>query len=137
MSLKEAKGRRSGFLSFRDFKLIHASSRGGGNVGIAPEELSSPMHSASDFQGLWKGRETALSFSGLSINRHFLRPVLRAAAYALSRSVSNSFAFACCMRRAASVSLRAAATLFSALMLSPSRRYCAGFSNNDRVSSGV
>jgi hypothetical protein len=24
-----------------------------------------------DFQGLWKGRKTAPSFSGLSINRHF------------------------------------------------------------------
>jgi len=24
-----------------------------------------------DFQGLWEGRKTALSFSGLSINRHF------------------------------------------------------------------
>jgi hypothetical protein len=35
------------------------------------------------------------------------------------------------------VSLMAAATLFSAFMLSPSRRYCAGLFNNDRVSSGV
>jgi hypothetical protein len=35
--------------------------RGGGNVGIG----------LIDFQGLWEGRKTALSFSGLSINRHF------------------------------------------------------------------
>src|ERR1035437_465690 len=36
--------------------------RGGGNVGIG----------FIDFQGLWEGRKTAPSFSGLSINRHFL-----------------------------------------------------------------
>jgi hypothetical protein len=35
--------------------------RGGGNVGIG----------LIDFQGLWEGRETALSFSSLSMNRHF------------------------------------------------------------------
>src|ERR1035441_7179039 len=35
--------------------------RGGGNVGIG----------FIDFQGLWEGRKTARSFSGLSINRHF------------------------------------------------------------------
>jgi hypothetical protein len=35
--------------------------RGGGNVGIG----------FIDFQGLWEGRETALSFSSLSMNRHF------------------------------------------------------------------
>jgi hypothetical protein len=38
--------------------------RGGGNVGIG----------FIDFQGLWEGRKTALSFSGLSINRHFHGP---------------------------------------------------------------
>jgi len=31
-----------------------------------------PLQSASDFQDLWEGRKTVLSFSGLSINRHFL-----------------------------------------------------------------
>src|SRR5664280_127334 len=42
--------------------LIHPRRRrGGGNVGIG----------FIDFQGLWEGRKTALSFSGLSINRHF------------------------------------------------------------------
>ena len=35
--------------------------RGGGNVGIG----------FIDFQGLWEGRETALSFSSLPMNRHF------------------------------------------------------------------
>jgi hypothetical protein len=36
-------------------------SRGGGNVGIG----------LIDFQGLWEGRKTVSSFSGLSTNRHF------------------------------------------------------------------
>ena len=41
---------------------IHPRGRcGGGNVGIG----------FIDFQGLWEGRKTVLSFSGLSINRHF------------------------------------------------------------------
>jgi hypothetical protein len=62
MSLKEAKGRRTGFcLSFLYSNQI-SSLRGGGNVGIG----------FIDFQGLWEGRKTVLSFSGLSINRHFL-----------------------------------------------------------------
>ena len=69
-----------------------------------------------DFQGLWKGRKTALSFSGLSIDRHFLRPL---SFYAVSRNRSNSLFLASCVRRAASVSLSAAAMRFRALMLSP------------------
>jgi hypothetical protein len=45
---------------FEDF--IHPRHRrGGGNVGIG----------FIDFQGLWEGRKTAPSFSGLSTNRHF------------------------------------------------------------------
>jgi hypothetical protein len=36
-------------------------NRGSGNVKIG----------FIDFQGLWEGRKTALSFSWLSINRHF------------------------------------------------------------------
>jgi hypothetical protein len=75
MSLKASKVRRSGFLSFRVLKLIHASSRGGGNVEIAAHDLDFPMPFSSDFQGLWEGRKTALSFSGLSTNRHFLGPL--------------------------------------------------------------
>jgi hypothetical protein len=46
MSLKEAKGRRSGFCPFGDE--IDASSRGGGNVEIALHDLHSPIHSVSD-----------------------------------------------------------------------------------------
>ena len=46
-----------GFLS----GIIARRNRGGGNVKI----------SFIDFQGLWEGRETALSFSALSIDRHF------------------------------------------------------------------
>src|ERR1039457_607952 len=42
--------------------LIHPRHRrGGGNVGIG----------FIDFQGLWEGRKTAPSFSGLPTNRHF------------------------------------------------------------------
>jgi hypothetical protein len=44
---------------------IARGRRGGGNVGIG----------FIDFQGLWEGRKAALSFSGLSINRHFHGPV--------------------------------------------------------------
>jgi hypothetical protein len=46
-----------GFLS----GIIARRNRGGGNVKI----------SFIDFQGLWEGRETALSFSALSTDRHF------------------------------------------------------------------
>src|ERR1017187_5559299 len=40
--------------------MSHASSRvrGGGNVGIAAQDLHVPMLSASDLQGLWEGRKT-------------------------------------------------------------------------------
>jgi hypothetical protein len=57
--------------------------------------------------------------------------------HALSRSWSKSLVLACCMRRAASVSLIVPAMRFRALMLSPGRRYCAGESSLSRVSSGV
>jgi hypothetical protein len=43
-------------------------------VGIAPHDLHFPLLCWSDFQGLWEGRKTASSFSGLSIDRHFLSP---------------------------------------------------------------
>ena len=71
-----AKGRRSWVLSFLVLYLSYISSlgRGGGNVEIASHDLRDAMLSASDFQGLWEGRETGSSFSGLSINRHFLCP---------------------------------------------------------------
>ena len=102
--------------------------RGGGNVGIG----------FIDFQGLWKGRKTALSFSGLSINRHFHRPLpLRPMVHADLLICSNIVFLACCMRRAASVSLIDAATRFSAASESPGRRNCCGRSRESSVSSGV
>ena len=62
MSVSECGGpvcsdRFFGFLS----GIIARRNRGGGNVKI----------SFIDFQGLWEGRETALSFSALSTDRHF------------------------------------------------------------------
>src|ERR1035438_1911590 len=88
--------------------------RGGGNVGIG----------FIDFQGWWEGRKTALPFSGLSSNRHFHGPLpmphARHADFLIS---SNITFFARCIRRAASVSLIAAATRLSALILSPGRKY--------------
>src|SRR5208282_5703352 len=87
---------------------VSSRSRGGGNVGIG----------TFDFH-----------ISSALFPRHWF--------YAVSRSFSNNLLFACCMRRAASVSLRAPAMRFRALMLSPWRRNCAGFSSASRVSSGV
>jgi hypothetical protein len=51
---------------FRVFKWkdYSVSGRGGGNVKIG----------FIDFQGLWEGRETVVSFSGLSIKPAFPRP---------------------------------------------------------------
>jgi len=57
--------------------------------------------------------------------------------YAVCRSFSNSLLWACCIRRAASVSLRAPAMRLRALMLSFGRRYCAGLSSPNKLSSGV
>ena len=70
-------------VSFRVLNSTQLSSwfRGGGNVGIAPHDLHFLLLCWSDFQGLWEGRKTALSFSGLSINRHF---------HGLPRSPRNS-----------------------------------------------
>jgi hypothetical protein len=45
-------------LKWKDYSV---SSSGGGNVKIG----------FIDFQGLGEGRETVVSFSGLSANRHF------------------------------------------------------------------
>ena len=102
--------------------------RGGGNVGIG----------IIDFQGLWEGRKTAPSFSGLSINRHFHGPLpLRRRVHAHFLICSNIVLLACCMRRAASVSLMVAATRLSALMLSPGRRNCCGRSSESSFSNGV
>jgi hypothetical protein len=46
---------------------------------------------------------------GFSMVRHFLGPQPPPSCYAVSRSFSNSLLLACCMRRAASVSLSALA----------------------------
>jgi len=64
-----------------------------------------------DFQGLWEGRKTVLSFSGLSINRHFHGPLpLLSGVQADLLICSNMVYLACCICRAASVSLMVAAT---------------------------
>ena len=49
------------FFRVLKWKSHSVSGRGGGNVKIG----------FIDFQGLWEGRKTVVSFSGLSINRHF------------------------------------------------------------------
>jgi hypothetical protein len=137
-------GRRigeAGFLSFRVLKgKLYSSSRPGAEgMWISPRMIfifRCTLLAISKVCG--KGGKTrSIVFPGFpqTAISSALLPSYRS--YVLSRNRSNSFAFASCIRRAASVSLMAAATLFSALMLSPSRRYCAGFSNNDRVSSGV
>jgi len=127
MSLKESSFRAGGFLSFRE-EYIASSRRGGGNVGIG----------SIDFQGLWEGRKTVLSFSGLSINRHFHGPLpLGSGVHADLLICSNMLYLACCMRRAASVSLMVAATRLRALMLSPGRRNCCGRSSESSFSNGV
>ena len=50
---------------------------------------------------------------------------------------SNIVYLACCMRRAASVSLMVAATRLSAARLSPGRRNCCGRSSESSFSNGV
>src|SRR5580692_5120741 len=104
MSLKGAKVGRTGEGSFR--VLI--------SVRLAVVDVAEGMWGIGfiDFQGLWEGRKTALSFSVLSINRHFLGPVAKLRSYAVSRNCSNSMLLAFCMRRAASVSLRTPAMRF-------------------------
>ena len=65
-----------------------------------------------DFHGLWEGRKTAPSFSGLSLNRHFHSPLpLWRMVHADLLICSTMVLLACCMRCAAS--------RLSALMLSP------------------
>jgi hypothetical protein len=91
-----------------------------------------------DFQGLWEGRKTASLFSGLSINRHFHGPLaLRPMVHADLLICSNMVYLACCMRRAASVSLMDAATRLRAATVSPGRRNCCGRSSESSFSSGV
>src|SRR5664280_1184698 len=92
-----------GRLLFGIFSYMSRGCRDRGNVGIG----------FIDFQGLWEGRKTALSFSGLSINRHFHGPLpLLRGVHADLLICSNMVFLACCIRRAASVSLMVAATAF-------------------------
>src|SRR5208282_2471194 len=66
MSLKGVlRAGRFGWLLSGIFSYKTRIRRGGGNVGIG----------FIDFQGLWEGRKTVSSFSGLSINRHFHGPL--------------------------------------------------------------
>jgi hypothetical protein len=66
MSLKgEVDTGSFGRLLFGIFSYMSRSSGGGGNVEIG----------FIDFQGLWEGRKTVPSYSGLSINRHFHGPL--------------------------------------------------------------
>ena len=125
MSLKVVfKAGSFGRLLFGIFSYMSRGRRGGGNVEIG----------FIDFQGLWKGRKTAVSFSGLSLNRHFHGPVaLLPVVHADLLICSNMLCFASCMRRAASVSLMVAATRLRALMLSPGRRNCCGRSSESSL----
>src|ERR1019366_176319 len=117
-----------GRLLFGMISYIARRRRGGGNVGIG----------FIDFQCLWEGRETAPSFSGLSINRHFHGPLpLLPEVHADLLICSNIEFLACCIRRAASVSLMVAATRLSAATVIPGRRNCCGRLSESSVSSGV
>jgi hypothetical protein len=65
------------------------------------------------FQGLWEGRKTGLSFSELSINRHFHHPlppllVVHAHLFICTHMAS----LACCIRRAACSSATRQAAAF-------------------------
>jgi len=117
-----------GRLLFGIFSYMSRGCRDRGNVGIG----------FIDFQGLWEGRKTALSFSGLSINRHFHGPLpLLRGVHADLLICSNMVFLACCIRRAASVSLMVAATRLSVARLSPGRRNCCGRSSDSSFSNGV
>jgi hypothetical protein len=98
-------------------------------------------------KGLFEAGSTDGSFSGffhmllvvaVAVDRHFPGPLpLLPEVHADFPICSNMVYLACCMRRAASVSLIDAATRFSAAMLSPGRRNCCGRSSESSFSSGV
>jgi len=108
--------------SFRGWILRKCSSRrGGGNV-----------ESASLLLALSKEEKNPRSCpTGILRFRHFH------GRFAGSRNSSNNLRFACCMRWAASVSLRVAAMRCKTATVSPGRRYCAGLGKANSVSSGV
>src|SRR5208337_794790 len=96
-------------------------SRGGGNVGSAPL-----------FFALSKEEKNPrLCRRGILLFRHFHGPP------AGGRKGAKSRRLACCMRAAASVSLRIPAMRCKTAGVSPGRRYCAGLGKANRVSSGV
>ena len=80
-----------------------------------------------------KARETVFSFFGRSMNRHFLR----LSAHSGDWMRSKSFAFACCLAQASSVSVLANWMRLRRSTLRPWRRKRSGFSSPARVSSGV
>jgi len=94
--------------------------------------------SRSDFQGRWETRETCFWFSSFSIARHFHSPLL-----AFQRGVfapaklANSLLLACCICRAAAVSLAALAIRSRAPIVCPGLRYLAALGSFWKVSQGV
>jgi hypothetical protein len=123
MRLKRVKGQANlGRLLFSfDLVMLAVAAGAEGNVEIG----------SIDFQDV--GESQSVFCGGSSAHRRFLGP----APQEVNRICSKSFALACCMSLAASVSLRTAATRFSALTLSPGRKYWAGWSSSSKVSSGV
>ena len=81
------------------------------------------------FQGT--GESPVFAVGGISRFRHFHGPT------AGSWQVAKSLRLACCMRRAASVSLRRAAMRSKPARESPGRSDCAAGGKASRVSSGV
>ena len=68
--------------------------------------------SRSDFQGRWETRETRFWFSSFPIARHFHSPSAVARRGLLAEAKrANSLLLACCIRRAAAVSLSSWAML--------------------------
>ena len=109
--------------SFLDWILRKSSSRsrGGGNVESAP--LLFALSKEEKNPRSW--------FLGIFFFRHFH------GAPAGNRNCSNSLRLACCMRWAASVSLRVATMRCKTARVSPGRRYCWGWGRASSVSSGV
>src|SRR5208337_524765 len=109
--------------SFRDWILTKCSSRsrGGGNVESAPL-----VYALSKEE-----KNPRFCLSGIFLFRHFHGPVVA------GRKWAKSWRLACCMRCAASVSLRVPAMRCKTATVSPGRRYCAGLGKASSVSSGV
>src|ERR1039457_3485425 len=100
---------------------------------LAVVEAVGMWESRSDFQG---GGETRR----VCTHRHFHRPCCRELHFfpkPAGRNCSKSLRLACCMRWAASVSLRAAAMRCKTATVSPGRKYCAVWDMACSVSSGV